>query len=119
MSLYHILFGTDETKYATLCKWAGLDMDCIQRFRDIWMYRDENETGKLLIVLWTRTGGGNREYYPDGNDYLSSRENYVGDHDAEFDTTFAEWYFLPLAEHEKDVQDKFMKDSTWVRPDFE
>jgi len=54
------------------------------RFRDIFYDPD-----KKLIILYTRNGGGNREYYQYVFDLLRKHPNYVRDYDDSFDCTYA------------------------------
>lgn len=54
------------------------------RFRDI--YYDKTEG---IVVLYTRNGGGNREYYQYVFDLLSKHPNYLRDYDDDYDCTYA------------------------------
>lgn len=57
------------------------------RFRDIYF---ENEEGKEpKIILYTRNGGGNREYYQYVFDLLENHPLHICDYDDEFDSTYA------------------------------
>lgn len=57
----------------------------IGRFRDIYF---ENE-GTPKIILYTRNGGGNREYYQYVFDLLENHPLYITDYDDDFDSTYA------------------------------
>lgn len=108
MSLYNNLFGVND-RAPTLLAALGLHYNDIPRFRDIYL-RDN------AIVVYTRTGGGNRLYYenarecrenypenfvgeesehPQGpwNDDLRKHPNYVSDIDCDFDCTYAYFFF--------------------------
>jgi hypothetical protein len=61
----------------------------IPRFRDLYITDDEVPE----IVIYTRTGGGNRESYLDENDALTKHPNFIGDYDDDFDDTFAYWHY--------------------------
>lgn len=77
-----------------------LTPDAIPRFRDAYFNAEENR-----LVIYTRTGGGNREYYGgrggyDNEDYegpfnedLELHSNYLYDEDDDFDCTYAYFYF--------------------------
>lgn len=104
MSLYNMLFGTNEIAPLLLFildlnqpdnKWDS------GRFRDI--YLNENGT---RIILYTRNGGGNRRHwdlshskYKEGPDCpcpgciitykLKKHPNYIRDYDDDFDSTYA------------------------------
>jgi len=62
----------------------------IPRFRD--MYTREHG-GTVQIVLYTRTGGGNRPEYHGENEAITRHALYVENFDDDFDTTFAHWVF--------------------------
>ena len=96
MSLYNIVHGTNPIAPLLL---HALGNPNVPRFRDC--YLDEDR-----IVIYTRTGGGNRdtyeiggdyqeEYNPDGpfNDDLRNLPGYQGDEDDDFDSTYASFYF--------------------------
>jgi hypothetical protein len=57
------------------------------RFRDIYF---ENEEGKEpKIIVYTRNGGGNREWYQYVFELLSNHPLYIQDYDDDFDSTYA------------------------------
>ena len=56
------------------------------RFRDCFV-RDNK------IHIYTRTGGGNREYYEKENNIIRDMDGFVNDFDDSFDSTFATWVF--------------------------
>ena len=72
----------------------------VSRFRDLYFHV---ENGKPFIVVFTRTGGPNREEWAKENEKLTSLPSYVGGHDCDFDPTFAHWYFRVPAEHEPTI----------------
>lgn len=104
MSLYNMLFGTNEIASTLL---FILDLDQLDkkwdsgRFRDIYLNEDETR-----IILYTRNGGGNRRHwdlthskYKEGPDCpcpgciitykLKKHPNYIKDYDDDFDSTYA------------------------------
>lgn len=106
MSLYNMLFGVNPTA-GILLGMLGTEHGAVPRFRDCFLDGDS-------IVIHTRTGGGNREYYesaescrenypeyfeegksPSGpwNDDLRGLPGFVRDEDDDFDTTYANFYF--------------------------
>lgn len=99
MSLYNMMFGTNPLAGVAL-EALQLSPDDIPRFRDAYFDAEENH-----LVIYTRTGGGNREYYggPDGydnadyegpfNEDLEAHPNYLRDEDDDFDSTYAYFYF--------------------------
>lgn len=98
MSLYNALFGVNPLA-AVVVEAVGAT-GLIPRFRDAYFDADENR-----LVIFTRTGGGNRDYYDepggyDNEDYegpfnsdLRALPNYIDDEDSDFDCTYAEFYF--------------------------
>jgi hypothetical protein len=106
MSLYNMLFG--ENKFAEiLLAVIGASRVSVPRYRDVFVKGGE-------IVLHTRTGGGNRDFYESahsrnraypGDDLegpfnadLRALPGYLRDEDSEFDSTYANFYFSIPAE---------------------
>lgn len=99
MSLYNMMFGNNPLAGVTLNA-LNLTPNDVPRFRDAYFEADEDR-----LVIYTRTGGGNREYYgaPDGydnedyegpfNSDLEAHPNYLFDEDDDFDSTYAYFYF--------------------------
>lgn len=106
MGLYNTLFGVNPMS-SVLLACLGLKREDVPRFRDAYV-----SDGK--IVIYTRTGGGNREYYeslesckancpesftgeddPSGpwNDDLRANPHFVSDEDDDFDSTYAYFHF--------------------------
>lgn len=106
MSLYNMLFGVNAGAPLLLAT-LGLNVGDVPRFRDCYIEGDK-------IVIYTRTGGGNRDYYdseqscrdcypeyfegadtPSGpwNSDLQENEYYLYDEDDDFDCTYASFYF--------------------------
>lgn len=82
MSLYNQLFGVN--KFAGLLLGVlGLDHTQVPRIRDVYI-NDANQ-----IVIFTRTGGGNRAEYAAGNEALTKVPGYLSDADDEWDNTYA------------------------------
>lgn len=100
-----MLFGiNDLTPF--LLSVLGIKQEDIPRFRDCFL----NEG---YIVIHTRTGGGNREYYDYPNDdnqegpwnsTLRDNEYYISDNDDEFDCTYANFYFRFPNEYRSDLE---------------
>lgn len=102
MSLYNMLFGVNAAAPVLLAM-LGIDPDDVPRFRDCYLDEEKN------IVIYTRTGGGNRPYYenaesykaksgeePDGrcwNDDLRKLPGFIDDCDDDFDCTYAYFKF--------------------------
>lgn len=85
MSLYNLMHGENPMADALLAI-LGLARSDIPRYRDCYW------TGEH-IAIHTRTGGGNREAYESGNEFLQSLPGFVRDADDEFDSTYATFYF--------------------------
>lgn len=94
-----MMFGVNPLAALTL-EALRLTPGDIPRFRDAYFDAEENQ-----LVVYTRTGGGNREYYGgrggyDNEDYegpfnedLENHPNYLRDEDDDFDCTYAYFYF--------------------------
>lgn len=104
MSLYNMVCGLNDGA-EILLKCAGLSMDDVPRFRDVYM-----KDG--LIAIYTRTGGENRDDYEAENGALASRPNYVRDYDDDYDATYAHFEFEPLPEHKDFVSQLCRNDPT-------
>lgn len=93
MGLYNMINGTSSGAAIGL-HILGLSISDIPRFRDCY-FKDD------FIVVFTRTGGGNRDEYdvdehPYGsptNNNLRNHPYYVSDRDAEYDSTYALFFF--------------------------
>lgn len=118
MSLYNALFGTHSGSTVFLAM-LGLTSNDVPRFRTCFLQDDH-------IVIHTRTGGGNRDYYdseescrsnypemfatdgpnPEGpwNSDLISNEFYVRDEDDDFDCTYANFYFRFPPDYEAELK---------------
>ena len=92
MSLYNMLNGYNPNA-GKLLSALQLDPRTIDRFRDCSLMEVD---GKVVIHVFCRTGGGNREDYP--NTKLVEHPLYIRDEDDDFDCTYAHYYFtLPQA----------------------
>ncbi len=85
MTLRELIFGKNPGVKETLSVLQLTEMD-IERFRDCWISDEEDK-----IVIYTRTGGANREDYP--NSALVNHPLYLYDEDDDFDQTYAYYYF--------------------------
>lgn len=92
MSLYNMLFDEGSSEDPFLFSLLGKTPGDFGRYRCI--YVTENH-----IVVHTRNGGGNREYYQDVFDKMSDHPLYVYDEDDDFDCTYANIYFKHPAEY--------------------
>jgi hypothetical protein len=93
MSLYNMLFGENVNSEIILAI-LGLKKSDIERYRDCSLEDEE-------ITIYTRTGGGNREDYP--NIGLIENPYYLGDEDDEGDSTYALYHFSIPKEIKEDV----------------
>jgi hypothetical protein len=90
MSLYNMLFGYNKFAHILL-RILDLDPNDVPRFRDCYL----NETGDEIIVF-TRTGGGNREEYEARNDAMRKWPGFIADADDTLDSTYAKFrYHVP------------------------
>lgn len=90
MSLYNALFGYNKFAHILL-RILDLDVVDVPRFRDCYL----NEAGDEIIIF-TRTGGGNREEYAAQNEALRRRPGFIADADDTLDSTYAKFrYSIP------------------------
>jgi len=79
---------------------AGLTPDMIGRYRDHWLER--SEAGVLIMALYTRNGGGNREEYAEHLRQMHDLDSFVSDADDEFDSTYCTLRFRVTKEQALD-----------------
>ena len=96
MSLYTLLFGVDDAAPVLLAA-LGLTRGDVPRFRDCYLDGDH-------IVIHTRTGGGNRDAYEEGNAALAAHPCYLRDADDDFDSTYADFTFRFPEEYAAELQ---------------
>jgi len=117
MSLYNMLFGVNSAAPVLLAT-LGLKASDVPRFRDCYIDGDK-------IVIHTRTGGGNRDFYeseescrenypeyfkgddgPSGpwNSTLTGNVFYLHDADDDFDSTYANFSFRFPEEYFEDLK---------------
>lgn len=94
MSLYNLLFGHNPNSDIILAI-LELKKSDIERFRNCGFTDDG-------IYIYTRTGGGNRESYP--NEKLINSKYYISDEDEEYDCTYATYYFSIPDEIKEDIE---------------
>lgn len=104
MSLYNLAFGINDLA-GFLMKNLDLDTSDVPRFRDCYY-----DSEKKMIVIYTRTGGGNRDFYENyeqrhknypeysdtsgpWNEDLRSHPLFLDDMDDEYDSTYARFFF--------------------------
>lgn len=97
--IYRTRFATsyDYPYEFKLCAEAGLTDVYIPRFRGIEYEYEEgrhwHRQNKEIIVIYTRTGGGNREDYEEENNKLKNCPNFISEADEDGDCTFIKWKF--------------------------
>jgi len=92
MSLYNMINGVNPATFFFL-PMLGKHPDEYPRFRDCFTNDESRPDLDNHIHIYTRTGGGNREYYQDENQAMQDMDHFVTDYDDEFDSTFASWVF--------------------------
>lgn len=73
-----MLFGPTRHKIPALAV-CGIDPEQVGRFRDVWVERDGDSADSVILALYTRNGGGNRQDYQDQIGYLHSLPTFVSD----------------------------------------
>lgn len=92
MSLYNQIFGWNPLCMALLSS-LGIDPRAhhIPRLRDCYLVKTDQD--EIEVAIHTRTGGGNRKEFADGNAYLQQVSGYLRDEDDAFDPTYATFYY--------------------------
>jgi len=102
MGLYNSLFGVNPAAGIVVKILKAEGLEGIPRFRDAYVNEDENSK-ELQFVVFTRTGGGNREEYEAENDAMTQHPLAISNEDDDFDCTYAYFRFkvpekyIPLA----------------------
>lgn len=101
MSLYNMTCGNNPLfgLYARILETVA-PLPSIPRFRD--MYTRECDGG-VQIVIYTRTGGGNRDDYEDENGAMAAHPLFVCDFDDEYDPTFAHFVYSVPEKYEQSL----------------
>jgi hypothetical protein len=120
MSLYNMLYGTNSQMDAAL-KAAGLSDANLGRIRDAYFVNDNQD---IVVAVFTRNGGGNRDCIHDDSDtptcditgdlndicygcVITHAEelfpNFIRDEDDDCDSTYATMYFTILPEFKEQV----------------
>ena len=120
MSLYNMVNGVQPATFIIL-PMLGKHPDEYPRFRDCFVGKvhsddDQDQFGipvhkhgdEMLISVYIRVGGGNREDYKSEIDKLKAMPEYVEDFDDDFDSTFATFVFRVPKDFESDF--KLIKD---------
>lgn len=89
MSLYNMLHGFNQFAPEAIAM-LGANSKLIGRLRDAYFTKLD---GAPVILVLTRTGGGNRDDYITENDYLRGLPGFIKDIDSPMDETYAEFYF--------------------------
>ena len=92
MSLYNMLFGENASQKDFLLKLLDKNENDFGRYRDVYVTED-------YIVVHTRCGGGNREYYEHVFDEMEEHPLYAYNEDSEYDCTYADIYFTHPPEY--------------------
>lgn len=79
----------DENVINYIFKCMDISWDDIPRYRKTIIEKDTDD--KMILVIETRAGGGNREDYPAWD--MTRNEYYSHDEDDSFDSTYANFYF--------------------------
>lgn len=110
--MYNLLFGMNPLTKLIL-ELLDLDKTKIERFRDCGF--DD------VIWIYTRTGGSNREYYP--NVTLTSHINYIKYTDDNFDETYSMYEFTIPEDKIEEIKiiKELMEISeiNWERPNWD
>lgn len=85
MSLYNMIHGVNPLA-GVLMKMLDIEPGDVPRFRDCYFNGEH-------IVIYTRTGGGNREAYEAENNAMCELPGYVRDEDDDYDSTYANFYY--------------------------
>ena len=118
MVVHNMLFGSHPVADSAL-EMLGIDRDSVPRFRDAYFAWADETNSDPVIVVHTRTGGGNRDFYDEPNDRnpegpwnsnLRELPGYRHDTDSDFDWTYADFFF-DVPEEAKGVVVKYLSEN--------
>lgn len=109
MSMYNMLHGMNPATFLIL-PMLGKHPDNYPRFRDCFI-TDEEADVEDKIIIYTRTGGGNRDGYEAENAAMQAMPTFVRDYDDPFDCTYANFVF-DVPEEWKEDYDKITTQRT-------
>ena len=105
--MYNTLFGVNYLASVCLSAVDILVLE-VERFRDAIFFKKGK---KHFVEVLTRTGGKNRENFP--NKSLKENKNYVEDYDDEYDNTYAHFIFQVPEKLEQSIYwDRVFKDQS-------
>lgn len=108
--LYNMVFGYNVLA-GPLLHVLGRELTDFGRFRDASLWREAD--GELVIRVYTRNGGGNRdEYMPD----FSNDPYYIRDVDDTYDNTYASIFFR-IPDRYKGILGACAKDMVFETPE--
>lgn len=96
--MYTMVFGINEMARPFL-ELLKIDHRDVPRFRDCFLFHDGQS-----LVIYTRTGGGNREEFKDDNEKMRRWPGYLRDEDDSFDRTYALFHFAVPYEIKEAIQ---------------
>lgn len=76
----------------------GLEPEMLPRYRDHWFEKDGDDGDRIVLAVYTRMGGGNRDAYAEPLDAMHALETYVSDQDDSFDPTYCTLRFRTTKE---------------------
>lgn len=120
--MYRLLHGDSGWPMEMMYAW-GLKPDMVGRYRDHWLEQVPDDADTLILALYTRNGGGNREEYADQLRRMHELVTFVSDEDDTFDPTYCTLRFRLTrtqfiawtedAESEAEVETGQDKDAIW------
>lgn len=110
MNMYNLLFGRNPQSTLLLAV-IGLRENDVERFRDV-----GSDNNGQSIWVYTRTGGGNREDYP--NETMRALDLWVDSVDDDFDNTYCTDTFRVPTEFTQDVVNLSNVLKYGIRPEF-
>jgi len=93
MSLYRMIAGVNPASFFVAPMLGHHPEETYPRFRDCFIGLEAYPQYDNHIVIYTRTGGGNRKDYEEGNEFMRSLPEFVTDFDDPHDSTYAYWIF--------------------------
>jgi hypothetical protein len=125
-NMYGLVIGNSGWPKALMDIMWDITPEMVGRYRDHWLEKDESgDEPALVLAVYARIGGGNREEYADNIRQMQALTTYVSDADDSYDNTYATFRFrmsrtdfiarmvAQEVEHKVEVTDGSSYDDVW------
>lgn len=87
MSMFDLVIGNSGFPLPIIDVIYEVPLNQVARYRDHWLERSGEDT--LILAVYTRMGGGNREDYAEQIKAIHQTPNFLSDDDDAYDSTYS------------------------------